>query len=99
MASLRGASELLEMLTERKPPPEGRRHSLMILEGGLKIVVWVSDDRWQSIQLDETDLDRQDQNLIVDDVLTLLTTIDTHMTDTSCGHAECGHQVEHEEGV
>jgi len=74
-SSLRGALEVLEMLTERKPPPEGKRHAIMIMDGGLKIVVQVSDDHWQSIDLDDADLDRQDQDMVVDDVLTILAAV------------------------
>lgn len=71
MANLRGAAEVLVFLTERLPPPEGKRHALMLVEGGLKIIVTLAGDRWQSIELEDADLDKGPDQ-VVDETLSLL---------------------------
>ncbi|KKL60720.1 hypothetical protein LCGC14_2202520 [marine sediment metagenome] len=55
---LHAARDLLEHLTDRFPPPEGRNHSLMVRgdgESGLDLILQIGE-KWQSFPLDEEDM-------------------------------------------
>lgn len=68
MKGLKVAEKLLLRLTELRPPPKGRYHSLMLREDGTEglSLVLQKDVRWQSINIDPEDFDKDMEDVVVE---------------------------------